>query len=128
VLSGAGADSIVEHVPVDLARLNDFAGGSVENFNELVALYLKQTTEQLEQIRAGIRSENPEPVARIAHSCAGASATCGMTGMVPLLRQIERLGQDKRLDAVTELLPAVEAEFTRLRLFLEAHKPMALAS
>jgi signal transduction histidine kinase len=79
---------IVEQPPVDLGRLNDFAGGNAENFNELVALYLKQTSEQLVQLRDGLEQQSAEQVARVSHSCAGASATCGMTAMVPLLRQI----------------------------------------
>jgi len=66
-------------------------------------------------------------VARVAHSCAGASATCGMTAMVPLLRQIERLGQEQRLEQAAELIPVVEAEFIRLQRYLDSHKPLALA-
>ncbi len=126
--SALTASNIVEQPPVDLARLNDFAGGNVENFNELVGLYLKQTAEQLEQIRSGLASGDAEIVSRIAHSCAGASATCGMTGMVPLLRQIERFGRDEALPAAAGLVPAVELEFTRLQQYLETHKPVALAS
>ncbi len=121
------AGKIVEQPPVDLARLNDFAGGNVENFNELVALYLKQTTEQIGQIREGLATANAEQVSRVAHSCAGASATCGMTAMVPLLRQIERLGHEHDLATAAGVMPTVEAEFERLQLYLESHKPIALA-
>ncbi len=123
----AGAGKILEQPPVDLARLNDFAGGNVENFNELVALYLKQTIEQIGQIREGLASASAEQVSRVAHSCAGASATCGMTAMVPLLRQIERLGHDQDLAAVAGLMPIVDTEFDRLLRYLESHKPIALA-
>jgi HPt (histidine-containing phosphotransfer) domain-containing protein len=123
----AGRSQVIEQPPVDLGRLNDFAGGDVDNFNELVALYIKQTTEQLEQIRSGIQNRIDEQVARVAHSCAGASATCGMTAMVPLLRQIEHLGQEQRLEQAAELISAVEAEFIRLQRYLDSHKPLALA-
>jgi len=125
--AGIPSGEVSEQPPVDLARLNDFAGGNLENFNELVALYIKQTTEQLDQIRNGINNRASEQVSRIAHSCAGASATCGMTAMVPLLRQIERFGQEQHLDQAAELIPAVEAEFLRLQRYLETHKPLALA-
>ena len=60
---------------MDMERLSDFAGGNIENFNELVALYVKQTTEQLEQLRAALVDNDAERTSRIAHSCAGASAT-----------------------------------------------------
>src|SRR5205085_11428582 len=64
--------------PVDCERLLDFAGGSAENFTELVELYLKQTTDQLRQIRLALKEGVLASVASISHSCAGASATCGM--------------------------------------------------
>jgi CheY-like chemotaxis protein len=118
---------VVEQPPVDIDRLNDFAGGNLENFNELVALYVKQTGEQIEQIRAALVGQDSERTSRLAHSCAGASATCGMLAMVPLLRQVERLGQESQLPAAAELLPSIEREFERLQRYLETHKPIALA-
>jgi HPt (histidine-containing phosphotransfer) domain-containing protein len=108
-------------------RLNEFAGGSLENFNELVALYLKQTTEQIELIRAALAENNAERASRVAHSCAGASATCGMSAIVPLLRQVEHLTQEGKVPAANELVPAIDHEFTRLKRYLELHKPIALA-
>ena len=127
IISGTPARSIVEQPPVDMERLNDFAGGSQENYNELVGLYLKQTTEQLEQIRAAVASRDAEGASRVAHSCAGASATCGMLAIVPLLRQVEHLSQDEKLDEAAALMPQVEREFERLKRFLENQKPIALA-
>jgi CheY-like chemotaxis protein/HPt (histidine-containing phosphotransfer) domain-containing protein len=118
---------VVEQPPVDLARLNDFAGGDAENFNELVALYVKQTAEQLEQLRRYIKNRLADQVARVAHSCAGASATCGMTAMVPLLRQLEHVGQEQRFEQAAALMPILEAEFIRLQRYLNSHKPLALA-
>src|SRR5207244_4462562 len=88
------APPVVEQPPVDLERLNDFAGGNPDNFNELVCLYLKQTTEQIEQIRRALAERNAEQVSQVAHSCAGASATCGMVALVPLLRQVEHFSQE----------------------------------
>ena len=116
-----------EQPPVDLDRLNEFSGGNIENFNELVALYFKQTTEQIAQIRAALADHNAERASRVAHSCAGASATCGMVAIVPLLRQLESLGQDGQLAASEQLVPAIEREFDRLKRYLESHKPIALA-
>jgi len=121
------AAPVLEQPPVDMERLNDFAGGNIENFNELVALYIKQTTEQLEQIRSAIAGRDSERVSRIAHSCAGASATCGMAAIVPFLRQVEFLGHEGKVDAATEVLPSIDREFARLKLYLETQKPIAMA-
>ncbi len=118
---------VVEQPPVDIERLNEFAGGNLENFNELVCLYIKQTTEQLQQIRDALKESDCERVSRVAHSCAGASATCGMSAIVPLLRQVERHGQEGRLNKAGEFVPAIEREFERLQRYLETNKPIALA-
>jgi CheY-like chemotaxis protein/HPt (histidine-containing phosphotransfer) domain-containing protein len=119
--------SVAEQPPVDLERLNEFAGGSLENFNELVALYVKQTGEQIQQIRTALHDRDAERTSRVSHSCAGASATCGMVAMVPLLRQIEILGQENKLSTAAKLLPSVELEFARLQRYLATNKPIALA-
>ena len=118
---------VIEQPPVDMERLNDFAGGNVESFNELVALYIKQTTEQLELLRAAIADRDSERMSRVAHSCAGASATCGMAAIVPFLRQVEFLGHDGKVDAAADLLPFIDREFERLKRYLETQKPIALA-
>jgi HPt (histidine-containing phosphotransfer) domain-containing protein len=117
----------LEEPPVDLERLVEFAGGSRESYFELVALYLKQTSEQLEQIQAALDAGNASRVSHVAHSCAGASATCGMGGIVPLLRKLEHLGQAGDLPAAAALVPEIERAFQLLKTYLETHKPIALA-
>ncbi len=127
VLPSAQAPPVVEQPPVDMARLTDFAGGNQDSYDELVALYFKQTSEQLAQIRTAISNGDPAGASRLAHSAAGASATCGMVAMVPLLRRIEHLGQDGRLADAAGLLRDVDREFERLKTYLQTHKPIALA-
>ncbi len=127
LLPAAATAPVVEQPPVDMERLMDFAGGNQESYNELVALYFKQTLEQLAEMRAAVNEGDAENAALVAHSCAGASATCGMVGMVPLLRQVEHLSQDNQLPAVAALLPDVEREFERLKNHLQNQKPIALA-
>ena len=82
--------------PVEMARLLDFSDGSAENLRELVTLYLKQTDEQLDQLAAAAKAGSAAEVRRLAHSCAGASSTCGMVRIVPLLRELERHKATKR--------------------------------
>ena len=96
----------------------EFCGG-VESQAEIVDLYLKQTTEQLEQIAAASKEGNATRMSRVAHSCAGASATCGMTVIVPLLRQLERVAAEDDLVATPELIKSIEVEFARIKAFLE---------
>ena len=108
-----------EDAPVDMDRLLEFTDGSPENLRELVALYLTQTTEQLDKLRAAVSSGDAAEVRRVAHSCAGASATCGMRHLVPLLRELERQGREGKLTTAGDVFEQAGREFKRIRLFLE---------
>jgi CheY-like chemotaxis protein len=76
--------------PVDMDRLNEFTEGNPENMTELVTLYVTQTTGQLEQLAVAVKGSDAPTIKRLAHSCAGASATCGMQRIVVPLRELER--------------------------------------
>jgi len=106
--------------PVDMERLLDFSDGSAENLRELVTLYLKQTAEQLDQLTAAAQAGSAAEVRRLAHSCAGASSTCGMLRIVPLLRELERQGDDNHLVNAVELCRQSRREFDCIREFLQA--------
>ena len=108
--------------PVDIDRLLEFTDGSPENLRELVDLYLTQTTEQLEKLRAALAAADPAEVRRVAHSCAGASATCGMRHMVPLLRELERQGREGKLTDAGGIFEQTAREFQKVRSYLESRQ------
>ena len=86
-----------------MERLLDFTDGNPESLRELVTLYLDQTSGQIEQLDAAVKAAQRQEVRRLAHSCAGASATCGMRRMVPLLRELEQQGHEGQLAGAAEL-------------------------
>jgi len=112
---------IMEEPPVDLDRLNEFTDGNLESLRELVTLYLDQTTTQMEQLEAAIHAQSAVEVRRLAHSCAGASATCGMRRLVPMLRELEKMGFESKLEGAAEICQNAAREFERIRKYLEAH-------
>jgi CheY-like chemotaxis protein/HPt (histidine-containing phosphotransfer) domain-containing protein len=117
----APANETPEVPPVDMDRLNDFTNGNFDDLRELVTLYLKQTTGQVEQLAAAVKAGSAPDVRRLAHSCAGASATCGMVRIVPFLRDLEHQAEAGDLNHAPALSHEVEEEFKRIRAFLEAH-------
>ena len=117
---GAAGDA-GEEAPVEMDRLLDFTDGNAENLRELVTLYLDQTGGQLEQLEAAVAAGAPQEVRRLAHSCAGASATCGMRRLVPLLRELERQGQEEKLTNAAQLCQKAGREFDLIRSFLTAY-------
>jgi signal transduction histidine kinase/HPt (histidine-containing phosphotransfer) domain-containing protein len=110
-----------EESTVDMERLHDFTDGDPENLRELVNLYLEQTNGQIEQLEAAVQAGNAAEVRRLAHSCAGASATCGMRRLVPCLRELERLGLEGQLNGAAQFCQVAVAEFDRIRKFLTAY-------
>jgi HPt (histidine-containing phosphotransfer) domain-containing protein len=113
---------------VDIERLAEFSGGMADNFNELVSLYLNQTTEQLEQMRTALKAGDYVKLSRVAHSCAGASATCGMVVIVPLLKNLEHVSGAGDLGASMPLIEAAANEFDRIKAWLQTHPTLLNAA
>jgi CheY-like chemotaxis protein len=111
----------VEESPVEMDILNDLTDGNTDSLRELVDLFFKQTSQQLEQLEAAVRANKAEDVRRLAHSCAGASATLGMTRFVPLLRKLERQGASGMLTSATQVYEDTAREFKLIQHFLAAH-------
>ena len=99
----------------------DLGGGNAESLCELVELYFKQTLGQLAQLETAVQANKAEEVRQVAHSCAGASATLGMTRLVPLLRELERQGKAGRLSNAQQLCAEAQREFRRTQDFLTKH-------
>ena len=100
----------------------EFTEGNADSLRELVTLYLKQTSQQVTQLEAAVQAGNAADVRRIAHSCAGASATCGITKILPPLRELERQGYEGRLTNATELCQQIVNDFARIRSFLAQYE------
>jgi CheY-like chemotaxis protein/HPt (histidine-containing phosphotransfer) domain-containing protein len=107
--------------PVDMERLLEFADGNAESLRELLTLYLNQTTRQMEELGAAVRACAAGEIRRLAHSCAGASATCGMRRLVNLLRELERLADAADLEPAPDLYVQAQTEFERVGQFLRAY-------
>jgi signal transduction histidine kinase/two-component SAPR family response regulator/HPt (histidine-containing phosphotransfer) domain-containing protein len=105
--------------PVDMERLLDLTDGKNDSLRELVEMYLKQTNKQFEQMRSAVSTADADALRRVAHSCAGASATLGMTHLVPRLRELEKLGTSGTLTGAGEICETAAAEYGRVREFLK---------
>ena len=111
--------------PVDMDRMTDLTDGNHDSLRELVEMYFNQTNQQLAQMKSAIRDGQAEEVRRVAHSCAGASATLGMTPLVPKLRELEKLGAAGALPGAEEILKKTETEYARIKQFLAANPELS---
>ena len=110
----------VEELPVEMDRLNELTEGNADSIRELVDLFLKQTTQQLAQLEAAVRANKADDVRRVAHSCAGASATLGMTRFVPMLRELEKQGASGALTTAAQVYEDAAREYKLIQNFLAA--------
>jgi two-component system, sensor histidine kinase and response regulator len=117
----APGDSNPTDQPVDLSRLLDFACDDREQLAEMSRLYLEQTAEQLDGLEAAFAADNLVEAVRLAHSCAGASGTCGVEGLMLLLRRFEALAKEDQRAELPPLLPEIRREYARVQRFLEQH-------
>jgi CheY-like chemotaxis protein len=116
----ANSDVSMEAI-VDIPRLMDLTDGTTESLRELVNLYLTQTSGQMEQLATAAAANDAKEIRRVAHSCAGASATCGILRIVPILRELERQGDEGKLTNAVELCRQCAEEFARVKTVLETH-------
>jgi signal transduction histidine kinase/two-component SAPR family response regulator/HPt (histidine-containing phosphotransfer) domain-containing protein len=113
-------DLAADETPVDMDRILDLTDGNDDSLRELIEMYLKQTGKQFEQMRMAVNLGDADTLRRVAHSCAGASATLGMTHLVPRLRELEKLGTAGTLTGTQEICEAAAQEYGRICKFLRA--------
>jgi HPt (histidine-containing phosphotransfer) domain-containing protein len=111
----APADDVV---PVEMERLNELTEGDADSIRELIDMFYKQTTQQLEQLGVAVRANKADDVRRVAHSCAGASATLGMVRFVPLLRDLEKQGASGTLTNAAQVYEEAVREFKLIQNYL----------
>jgi PAS domain S-box-containing protein len=110
---------------VDMELFMELAGKNVQRLQELVAHYIRQTTEQLIKLGDAIATGAATDVKRIAHSAAGSSATCGVNSMFTLLGELERMGNMGQLAEASRVFTQVQEEFIRVEEFLHAYLEIA---
>jgi CheY-like chemotaxis protein len=117
------ASPAAETPPVDLERLNDFSSGDRDTLNELVNLYFDQTNLQMAKLKTAIDAGDVLEVKRIAHSCVGSSATCGMIAAVPSFRKLEEQAHEGSLTNAPQLYEQGRLALTRMKDYLDRQFP-----
>jgi HPt (histidine-containing phosphotransfer) domain-containing protein len=113
------SESSESDAPVNINRLIEVSDSKQENLKELVDLYLQQTEQQIQQLKMAILSNELSEVKRIAHSCAGSSATCGMTALIAPLRILERFAHENRAEKAEQMIPKIDEAFEKILNFLK---------
>lgn len=113
---------------LDWDRLIELADHDQDMLKELLELYLTETDKQMQELGAAVASSSAPDVKRLAHKCAGGSATIGVGRLVPILRELEQLGDEGRLEPTASLYQQAETEFQILRRHILRHPEGVLAT
>jgi PAS domain S-box-containing protein len=133
-LNKGGADAydpIVASVPgppVDIARMHEMLGDDPEERDEILSLYLEQTSINLNKLAAAVAASDAVEIEDIAHNCAGTSANCGMNAIAVPFRELEDAGRAGCLDNAPAALAQAQKIFRETREFLGQFVPQITAS
>ncbi len=103
---------------VDLGYLLEVSDNDRDYLEALVALYLQQTSIELGRLEAAVSALSSSEVERIAHLCCGTSATCGVLSIMPAFRELERMGQNGRLEDAQRPLAEAQSTFREVEALL----------
>jgi two-component system, sensor histidine kinase and response regulator len=108
---------------IDMAQLREVSENDGEYLDSLITLYLEQTSQELTRLAAAVAAESFAEIERIAHLCAGSSATCGVVSLVPIFRELERIGQhQQQLSAAARPLAAAQSTFRQVEAAFQKMK------
>jgi HPt (histidine-containing phosphotransfer) domain-containing protein len=104
---------------VDFAQLQSACDGDASVMRELVDLYFQQADDIIARLDQAISRNAIGDVNHLAHKLAGSSLACGMSAVVPSLRQLEGGAKEGHLNGARELFADVTAQLAVVRARVE---------
>lgn len=92
-----------------LKELDD--DGSDTFFKEILAVYTEQFPLMTAKILAAIEANNPDDLARAAHTLKGASLNIGARELSAICRTIEFRGKDRQLEHIELLVDTLQTVY-----------------
>ncbi len=129
--SDGGTVTLSSEPPVDVERLVEVTQNKPDKTRRLLTTFLTQADEALQKLLGAIQAGDAKEVKLIAHKLVGAGSSLGMTAVVPMLSQLEQMGEAGQLEGAEEVRKEFESQMERVRQFvdeyLKTHAPAAAA-
>jgi response regulator RpfG family c-di-GMP phosphodiesterase len=107
--------------PVNVDRFRQLAAGDPENLRRLIDRYLREADEMVDRLGAAVQAAAAAEIQHWAHKLGGTSAMLGMTAVVPVLHEMEKLSSSGELSTSERLLSQVRFELGRTQRFLSEY-------
>jgi signal transduction histidine kinase/CheY-like chemotaxis protein/HPt (histidine-containing phosphotransfer) domain-containing protein len=112
--------------PAMLARLHHLNGpGRAANVDQLIGYFLEDTPERLGVLREAATRQDCSTLIEVAHALRGAAGHFGAQELIGSCERLEELARRKTLQNAVALVDAMEHQYTRTRVALEAFRSSA---
>jgi CheY-like chemotaxis protein len=103
-----------------LAGLRGLEETSPGLLNELVELFIEETSPRIQALGVAVEAGDARSVERIAHSLKGSSGNMGGWRVSEVSSRLENAGASADLEQASKLLASLQEEFARMREALQA--------
>ena len=103
---------------VDLEQLQSACDGNARLRRELLGLYFGQADKIMTGLGQAIASGEVGQVDHLAHKLAGSSLACGMSALVPALRQLEHNAKSGHLQGAPDWFAQVGVQLEAVRRYM----------
>jgi len=93
-------------------------GGNEDFAKELLAIYMEDTTSQIEKLNQALKDNDSVLVEYQAHTIKGSSANIGAHRLTDTAFKMEMAGKDGDIDSARALMEELEKEFEKLQQIL----------
>ncbi len=88
--------------------------GNQDVFRELLEMFISDSTERLQAMRAALEANNAQALEREAHALKGSCANFGAERLEEMCLRLQQLGSQGEIAPAREMFPSLEAELRRL--------------
>jgi HPt (histidine-containing phosphotransfer) domain-containing protein len=103
---------------VDLEQLQSACDGNKALMRELLDLYFGQADGIMKGLGQAITAGDVGQVDHLAHKLAGSSLACGMSALVPALRQLEHNAKGGHLQGAPDWFAQVGVQLEAVRRYM----------
>ncbi len=105
---------------MNFQKLADDLGFELEEFKELVELFVETSTADLDKASSAVEAGDPETAARAIHSIKGASGNLGFMDLYEEAKKLEADARASRLETVAAPLKKLKKEIQGIAAVLNS--------
>lgn len=103
---------------MNLQELADNLGLEVDEYRELVELFIDTGSADFQKIEDGLAGNDTDQVSRSAHTIKGAAGNLGLVDISETARTIEERAIQNQLDGLADTVETLKAQFKAIQYFV----------